>query len=75
MVTMSDVAYNVASDLVREYMRAEDNGDINPGNLYNAEDYKAAWRAAVRSCATRMGVYPVFCELLEGQMNETTGNS
>lgn len=70
MVTMDEVAYNVASDFVREYLRSDSLKDINPGGLYAEEDYKAAWRAAIRSCAVRMGVYSIFCELLENVTDE-----
>lgn len=61
----TDVIHNVASDLVREYHRAETEAKKQASCELERGAYAAAWTDAVRSCAVRMGVYSSFTELLE----------
>jgi hypothetical protein len=71
MVDMARVAHEVASDLVREYMRADGEEGLKLTQGIWNNDYLEGYRDAVRSTAVRMGVYPIFEELL----NEQTGNT
>lgn len=71
MDDVKTIKHEVASDLVREYVRTLVSAESS-GTILNSDPaYLAGWREALRSAATRMGVYPEFTQLLEATLDKT----
>jgi hypothetical protein len=65
---MNNVTHAVASDLVREYLHVDKLAkQPAPSVLCYHPDYFIGWKDAIRATAVRMGVYPLFNDLLESE--------